>query len=63
MKTKATPRGKKVALEIPEELWWAVKRQALDDHTNFRTVVIDAIGTHLRRRKKKTEKEGGKHAR
>jgi predicted DNA binding CopG/RHH family protein len=62
MKDKAMPRGKKIALEIPEELWQAAKQRALDDGTNFRTVVIEALTRHLGT-STKTAKEGRKHAR
>ncbi len=55
------PRGKKIALEIPEDLWKAAKLRALDDGTNFRTVVIDALARHLGI--KNAAKEGRKHAR
>ncbi len=58
MMEKARPRGKKITLEIPDDLLRAAKLRAIEDDTNLRTVIIAALSKHLG-----TNKKGGRHAR
>lgn len=38
---------KKTTVEIPADLWRSAKVRALDDETDFRTVVIRALEAYL----------------
>jgi len=57
MKAK-THRGVKTTLEIPEDTWRAAKIRALDEGTDFRSVVIAALTLYLATKPKK----GGRDA-
>ncbi len=68
---KASHRGVKTTVEIPENIWRAAKHRALDENTDLRNVIVSALEKHLgikaeekpfRDRRRKTAKEG-KHAR
>ncbi len=41
----------KTTIELPEKLWREAKIRALDDHSNFRRVLIDALESYLGRGK------------
>ncbi len=47
----------KTTVEIPQELWREAKIRAMDEGTDFRTVVIAALEAYL---KTKTRKEAGR---
>jgi hypothetical protein len=54
-----TPRGIKTTVEFPEELWLRAKRRALDEWTDFRTLVIEGLELRLAQ---KQQKRGGSGA-
>jgi hypothetical protein len=56
MKQNPEPERKKVTLEFEPGLWRRVKDAALDNGTNFRTIVIRALESYL------PKKKGGRHA-
>ena len=53
---------KKTSLELPDELWKAAKRRAIDDDVDLRTIIISALEKYLGVKATKPDKEG-KHAR
>ncbi len=63
MKNKAAPRGKKMTLEIPDELVKAAKLRMIADDTNLRTVIITALEKHLGVSRQQKTSAGGKYAR
>jgi hypothetical protein len=44
---KAPPRGVKMTVEVPPELFDAAKIRAIKEKTNLRTVVIAALSKYL----------------
>lgn len=48
MSAKASNPGVKTTVVLPEELWRAAKIRAMDDRTDLRTVLIEALEAHLR---------------
>ena len=46
----------KTTVELPEELWRAAKVKALDERTDFRSIVIAALEAYLKGKKR----EGGR---
>jgi len=54
-----TPRGIKTTVEFPEELWVRAKQRALDERTDFRTLVIAGLELRLAQ-KPTTERRRGK---
>ncbi len=46
----------KTTVELPEELWRAAKIRAMDERTDFRSVVVRALEAYLKGRKR----EGGR---
>jgi hypothetical protein len=40
-------RNIKTTVELPQELWRAAKIRAMDEQTDFRSVVIAALGLYL----------------
>ena len=59
---KAAPRGKKITLEIPDDLLKAAKLRMIEEDTNLRTVIITALEKHLGGKATKPRKER-QHAR
>ncbi len=47
----------KTSLELPEKLWREAKIRALDDHSNFKNVVVAALEAYLGKGK---PRRGGK---
>lgn len=43
----APPTHVKTTVELPAEVWRAAKIRAMDDQTDLRTVVIEALRKHL----------------
>lgn len=43
----------KTTVELPEPLWRAAKIRAMDERTDFRSVVIAALDAYLRTKPKK----------
>jgi hypothetical protein len=43
---------KKVTILIPEALWFRAKRQALDERTNLRALVLEGLELRLARKSK-----------
>lgn len=43
----ASRRNIKTTVELPQELWRAAKIRAMDEHTDFRSVVIAALEFYL----------------
>jgi hypothetical protein len=60
---KAAPRGRKITLEVPDELLKAAKLRMIEDDTNLRTVIITALERHLGASHQPKTAKGGKHAR
>ena len=46
----------KTTVELPEDVWRAAKIRALDERTDFRSLVIAALRAYL----KTSKKEGGR---
>jgi hypothetical protein len=42
-------KTRKTSLELPDALWRAAKIRALDDHTDFKSVVIAALEAYLKK--------------
>jgi hypothetical protein len=38
---------RKTSIELPDALWRAAKIRAMDDHTDFKSVVIAALEAYL----------------
>lgn len=43
----------KTTVELPEDLWRAAKIRAMDERSDFRSVVIAALDAYLKARPKK----------
>ncbi len=55
MTSRARPKGKDVirtTLELPAELWQAAKIRAVEDRTDFRSVVVAALHSYLKLRRR-----------
>jgi hypothetical protein len=44
-----THRGIRTTLEIPEKLWERAKRQALDERTSLRALILEGLEMRLAR--------------
>jgi hypothetical protein len=42
------PRGVKTTVELPADVWRAAKIRAMDDYSDLRSVIIEALRSHLR---------------
>ena len=40
---------RKTSIELPEQLWRAAKIRAMDDHTDFKSVLIAALEAYLKK--------------
>jgi hypothetical protein len=47
-----THRGIKTTLEIPEKLWERAKRQALEERTSLKALILDGLELRLRQAKR-----------
>jgi hypothetical protein len=45
----------RTSLDLPEDVWRAAKVRALDERSDFRSIVIEALKLYLR-----TKKDGGR---
>jgi hypothetical protein len=52
-----THRGVKTTVEIPEDVWAAAKQQALDERSDLRAVILEALRKHLRLKVGERKKE------
>jgi hypothetical protein len=50
-----THRGIKTTLEIPEGLWARAKRQALDERTSLKALILEGLELRLQKKAKKAE--------
>jgi hypothetical protein len=41
-------RGVKTTVELPADVWRAAKIRAMDDYSDLRSVIVEALRTHLR---------------
>jgi hypothetical protein len=41
-------RGVKTTVELPADVWRAAKIRAMDDYSDLRSVIVDALRSHLR---------------
>jgi hypothetical protein len=57
MRTRKEGTHVKTTVELPEEIWRAAKIRAMDERTDFRSVVIVALEAYLKTKAKKG-KEG-----
>ena len=55
MKTQRKERTVKTSVDLPEPLWRSVKIRAIDEGSDLRTIVIEALELYL---KQKPRKEG-----
>jgi hypothetical protein len=44
---------KKTTVDLPADLWRAAKIRAMDDGTDLRSVIIEALAAHLKAKAKK----------
>jgi hypothetical protein len=47
VKAKTEPRSIKTTISLPEPLWRAAKIRAMDDRTDLRTVLTEALERYL----------------
>jgi len=45
---RATKRGVKTTVELPADVWRAAKIRAMDDYSDLRSVIVEALRSHLR---------------
>ena len=43
----APPKSVKTTVDLPADVWRAAKIRAMDDQTDLRTVVVEALRKHL----------------
>jgi len=55
-RSKPEARMVKTTVELPEKLWRAAKIRAMDERTDFRSVLVAALEAYLKGRKR----EGGR---
>jgi len=53
-----THRGVKMTVEIPEDVWAAAKKRAIDERSDLRAVIIEALRAHLGLGQKVSKKKG-----
>ena len=41
-------RGVKTTVELPADVWRAAKIRAMDDYSDLRSVIVEALRSHLR---------------
>jgi len=46
---KATHRGIRTTVEIPEELWVAARQRALDERSDLRRLIIEGLEWRLKK--------------
>jgi hypothetical protein len=59
MGPKPAKTGVKTTVVLPEELWRAAKIKAMDERTDLRSVLIEALEKHLRQSLTAADKKAG----
>jgi hypothetical protein len=45
---RTSSRGVKTTVELPADVWRAAKIRAMDDYSDLRSVIVEALRSHLR---------------
>jgi hypothetical protein len=56
-------RGIKTTVEIPDDVWTAAKQRALDERSDLRAVIVQALRKHLRLKSEERPKKEARRGR